>query len=114
MPREQGQLLRGVQPGFITEVTDEDEMATMAAVAIAELDELEPLYEEACTRSNWLEWKKVIDIELGNLKVAGTWELVERPSGVNVVDSKWVFQLKKNAKGEVIKWKAHLVARGFC
>ena len=76
LPREQGQLPRGVQPGFITEVTDEDETATMAAVAIAELDELEPLYEEARTRSDWPEWKKVIDVELGNLKAAGTWELV--------------------------------------
>ena len=91
MPREQGQLLRGVQPGFVTEVTDEDETATMTAVAITELDELEPLYEEARTRSGWPEWKKAIDVELGNLNAAGTWELVERLSGVNTVDSKWVF-----------------------
>lgn len=44
---------------------------------------------------------------------AGTWEVVERPDGVNVVDSKWVFRLKKDAEGRVLKWKARLVARGF-
>ena len=52
----------------------------------------------------------MIDMELQNLKSASTWEVVEGPEGVNVVDSKWVFRLKKNEKGEIIKWKARLVA----
>ena len=39
--------------------------------------------------------------------------MVKRPSSTNIVDSKWVFWLKKNAKGEIVKWKARLVARGF-
>jgi Reverse transcriptase (RNA-dependent DNA polymerase) len=30
-----------------------------------------------------------------------------------VVDLKWVFWLKKDAEGKVLKWKACLVARGF-
>ena len=112
-PSECGQLPLGVQQGFIEEVDDSKELATMVAVAIAEMDEIEPSYEKADMRSNWPEWKKVIDVELENLKMAGTWEVVERPSSVNIVDSKWVFQLKKNAKGEIVKWKARLVARGF-
>ena len=29
------------------------------------------------------------------------------------MDSKWVFCLKKDAEGKVVKWKAQLVARGF-
>jgi hypothetical protein len=74
---------------------------------------VQPSYEEARQRSDWPEWKKAIDVELQNLKEAGTWDVVERPSGVNIVDSKWVFRLKKNAEGKIVKWKAHLVARGF-
>src|ERR1700678_755548 len=112
-PRERGQLPKGVQPGFITEVIDEDETHTMAAVTIAEMDEIEPSYDEARMRSDWPQWRTAIDVELQNLKDAGTWEVVERPDGVNVVDSKWVFRLKKDAKGNIIKWKAWLVARGF-
>ena len=46
LPSECGQLPKGVQPGFITEVTDDDK-ATTAAVAIAEIDEVELSYEEA-------------------------------------------------------------------
>ena len=112
-PSEQGQLQKGVQPGFITEVTDEDEMTTLAAVAISEMDEVEPSYKEAHMRSDWPEWRKAIDVELENLKSAGTWNVVERLPDINVVDSKWVFWLKKDAKGRIIKWKAQLVARGF-
>ena len=65
----------------------------MAAVALTELDETEPSYEEARMRLDWPEWQKVIDVELENLQSAGTWEVVERPVGINIVDSKWVFRL---------------------
>ena len=85
----------------------------MAAVAIAEVDEIEPSYEEVHLRSDWPEWRRVIDVELQNLELAKTWDVVERPSGINIVDSKWVFCLKKDSEGKIIKWKAHLVARGF-
>ena len=39
--------------------------------------------------------------------------MVKRPPDANVVDSKWVFRIKKNAAGEIDKYKARLVARGF-
>ena len=112
-PMKMGQLPKGVQPGFIEEVIDDDESVAVAAVAITEIDEVQPSYEEAHQRSDWPEWKKAIDVELQNLKEAGTWDVVERLSGMNIVDSKWVFRLKKNAEEKIVKWKAHLVARGF-
>ena len=82
-----------------------DVLDVMAAVGVSglETDELEPSYDEARQRSDWPQWKKAIDVELDSLKAAGTWEVVNRPDGVNVVDSKWVFRLKKDAKGKVIK-----------
>jgi transposase InsO family protein len=81
--------------------------------AMAEADALEPTYEEAKKRSDWPMWKDAIAKELAALKAAGTWKVVERPMNRNVVDSKWVFRVKKNAGGEIEKWKARLVARGF-
>jgi hypothetical protein len=39
--------------------------------------------------------------------------VVDRPEGVNVVGSKWVFKAKKDAAGNVIRYKARLVAQGF-
>jgi hypothetical protein len=114
LPRERGQLPKGIQEGTSIENTT-DEVDDLAAVAVvdSELDAIEPSYEEACVRSDWPQWKIAIDVELRNLEAAGTWEVVERPGGVNVVDSKWVFRLKKDAEGNIVKWKARLVARGF-
>ena len=39
--------------------------------------------------------------------------MVEPPAGANIVGSKWVFQAKKDADGNVIRKKAHLIAQGF-
>ena len=87
-PSEIGQMPKGIQPGFIEKVDDDEEAATMAAMVDAELNEVEPSYKEARMRSDWPEWRKAIDVELQNLKSAGTWNIVERPSNVNIVDSK--------------------------
>ena len=40
-------------------------------------------------------------------------KLVKRPPDMNMVDSRWVFRIKKNTAGEIDKYKARLVARGF-
>ena len=81
--------------------------------ATAEADNLEPTYEEAKQRADWPKWKEAIQVELSNLKTAGTWVIVERPPDHNVVDCKWVFRIKKNSSGEIARWNARLVAKGF-
>ena len=98
LPRERGLLPKGIQEGDTAQVAiDDAETGVMAAITVvsAEEDELEPLYEQACRRSDWPQWKQAIGVELENLKAAGTWEIVERPEGVNVVDSKMGFQDEK-------------------
>jgi hypothetical protein len=42
-----------------------------------------------------------------------TWELADFPASNHVISFKWVFKLKKDEAGEVIKHKACLVACGF-
>ena len=52
-------------------------------------------------------------MELENLKANNIWELIEQPTNANIVKTKWVLCIKKNAAGEIEKYKAHLVAKGF-
>jgi hypothetical protein len=70
------------------DIVSDGDIASEMAAAMAEADMVEPTYKEAQSRSDWPEWKKVILAELNSLKAAGTWELVERPSNTNIVDSK--------------------------
>ena len=72
-----------------------------------------PTYEEALKCPDWPKWEDAISKELESLKASGTYQLVERPPGANVVGLKWVLRIKKNSAGEVEKYKARLVARGF-
>ena len=54
-----------------------------------------------------------MDKELMMLKNADTWELVKPPENVNIVGSKWVYKVKKDAAGNIVHYKAQLVAQGF-
>jgi hypothetical protein len=42
-----------------------------------------------------------------------TWELVPLPASHRPISLKWVYKLKKDELGAVIKHKARLVVRGF-
>ena len=51
--------------------------------------------------------------EFQALQRNNTWHLVPLVSGVNIIDSKWVFKVKKHADGSIERYKARLVAKGF-
>jgi hypothetical protein len=89
-----------------------EEYAMAAEISEAEVLELRSL-REAKQHPDWPLWEKVIQEELKVLHNAGTWELTDAPIGGNMVGSKWVFQAKKDAAGNVIQYKARLVAQGF-
>ena len=42
-----------------------------------------------------------------------TWELVDLPQGHKPIGLKWVFKVKHDEYGNVVKHKAHLVAKGY-
>ena len=58
-------------------------------------------------------WKATKAEEIASLEGRGTWETVPCPKGTNIVSCKWVYRVKYGANGEVTRYKAHLVARGF-
>lgn len=57
-------------------------------------------------------WLQAMKKEYDSLVKNNVFTLVDRPDNTNIVSSKWVFKLKKNANGET-RHKARLVARGF-
>ncbi|KMQ86283.1 retrovirus-related pol polyprotein from transposon tnt 1-94 [Lasius niger] len=70
-------------------------------------------YHEAMTCPDANLWKEAIREELQAHKKNGTWRLVAESEGNNIIDSKWVFRVKKNPSGKIDRYKARLCARGF-
>ncbi|KAL0345417.1 UNVERIFIED_CONTAM: Retrovirus-related Pol polyprotein from transposon TNT 1-94 [Sesamum radiatum] len=54
-----------------------------------------------------------MDIEMKALENNKTWELVNLPSGKEVIGLKWIYKLKFKPDGSIQKHKARLVARGY-
>jgi len=78
------------------------------------LDSDEPdSYAEAVNSVMLLEWNIAIAEDLKSITDNGTWEIVDLPRGPTPVKCRWVFRVKRGAEGEVIRYKAHLVAKGF-
>lgn len=51
--------------------------------------------------------------EIKSIEDNDTWSLVKLPKGKKAIDVKWVYKVRLNPKGEVIRHKARLVAKGF-
>jgi len=58
-------------------------------------------------------WQEAINSEITSILKNRTWDVVDRPSNRKPITAKWLFKLKKNARGEINKRKARIVARGF-
>jgi len=52
-------------------------------------------------------------LEMDAVKTNRTWELADLPRGHRAITLKWVFKLKRDEAGAIVKHKARLVARGF-
>jgi hypothetical protein len=50
--------------------------------------------------------------ELNQFTKIDVWNLVQKPKGVHVIVTKWIFRSKLNEKGEIVRNKARLVAQG--
>ncbi|CAI6002189.1 unnamed protein product [Closterium sp. NIES-65] len=57
--------------------------------------------------------KAAMEEEIRSLINMGTWELVERPPGVNVMKNRWVLTTKYHVDDIVEREKARLVVKGF-
>ncbi|GKB43060.1 retrovirus-related pol polyprotein from transposon TNT 1-94 [Tanacetum coccineum] len=67
-------------------------------------------YKEALTHSCWIE---AMQEELNEFERLEVWELVPPPDKVMVITLKWIYKVKLDELGGILKNKARLVARGY-
>ena len=60
-----------------------------------------------------MKWRKTMDAEIEAIERSDTWELTNLPTEAKKVGVKWVYKTKFNENGEVDKYKAQLVAKGY-
>nr|GFB63927.1 hypothetical protein [Tanacetum cinerariifolium] len=71
---------------------------------------LSTTYKEALTQSCWIE---AMQEELNEFERLEVWELVPRPDQVMVITLKWIYKVKLDELGGILKNKARLVTRGY-
>lgn len=58
-------------------------------------------------------WKEAMDSEYHAVMKNKTWHLVPPSRGLNVIDCKWVYKIKRKTDGSLDRYKVRLVAKGF-
>nr|GFB64457.1 retrovirus-related Pol polyprotein from transposon TNT 1-94 [Tanacetum cinerariifolium] len=67
-------------------------------------------YKEALTQACWIE---AMQEELNEFERLEVWELVPRPDKVMVITLKWIYKVKLDELGGILKNKARLVTHGY-
>ncbi|GJT38837.1 retrovirus-related pol polyprotein from transposon TNT 1-94 [Tanacetum coccineum] len=67
-------------------------------------------YKDALTQSFWIE---AMQEELNEFECLRVWELIPRPNKVMVITLKWIYKVKLEELGGILKNKARLVAHGY-
>lgn len=70
-------------------------------------------YEEAIKCEEASHWIEAMDNEMSSHEKNNTWILVDRPNNANIVKSKWIYKLKKNSDGSIMRYKSRLVAKSY-
>ena len=74
---------------------------------INNINDDEPLLlKKAITSPHWFKWLETMLSELNFHKENGTWNLVNASSDHKVLTEWWIFKLKKNCLGNILKYKA--------
>jgi hypothetical protein len=69
-------------------------------------------YREARQSDQWSYWEQAMNEEKNSLDAHETMEYVERPWGKKVIPVHWIYSAKVDKFGNVLRFKARLVAQG--
>ncbi|RVW35834.1 Retrovirus-related Pol polyprotein from transposon TNT 1-94 [Vitis vinifera] len=70
-------------------------------------------FSQAMESDDSSKWMEAMNEELKSMAHNGVWDLIELPNNCKPVGCKWVFKTKRDAKGNIERFKAKLVAKGF-
>ncbi|KDR75264.1 hypothetical protein GALMADRAFT_24757, partial [Galerina marginata CBS 339.88] len=110
-PRNEGTSQDEIDEEIIANLAS-NELGFVASLNNAN-DDLPQSINEAKASPEWEHWEKAINEEYSLLEGMETWELDDLPPERKAIGCRWVFLRKYNENGEIIRYKARLVAQGF-
>ena len=75
-------------------------------VAAEEPRSVDEALKESC-------WREAMQAEMQAIEANRTWEVSELPTTHKAIGLKWVFKIKKDPEGKIVKHKARLVVKGY-
>ena len=103
--RRMNDLVGGGEPPGLA-ARELEEVAELHAISVDESNTFTEAERNPC-------WLKAMQEEMTSITENQTWSLEDMLPGHRAIGLKWVFKLKRNEKGEVVKHKARLVAKGY-
>jgi len=92
-------------------LSEEEEGEEATAYMVQNVINDDPVqFEEAIKHE---KWRKAMDSEMQSIEKNHTWELTDLPVGARTIGVKWIYKTKLNEMGEVDKYKARLVVKGY-
>jgi hypothetical protein len=70
-------------------------------------------FEEAMRSAHSSKWLEAMKDEMRSMSNNRVWDLEEIPKGAKIVGCKWVYMTKCDSKGNIERFKARFVAKGF-
>ncbi len=69
-------------------------------------------YQEAKRSDQWEFWEQAMNEDKNSLDAHDCFSYVDRPHGKKVIPVHWIYSVKVDEYGNVIRYKARLVAQG--
>ncbi|GAA0166462.1 hypothetical protein LIER_21610 [Lithospermum erythrorhizon] len=80
-------------------------------VNLVQLEEEDPVQFETAVRSK--KWRNAMDMEINSIVKNNTWTFTTLPQKGKKIGVKWIYKIKRDENGSIVKHKARLVAKGY-
>jgi hypothetical protein len=96
-------------PDASSDIDSDDENTEPEVLNLVAAEEPSSVEEALATPA----WKKAMEEEMSCIMDNKTWTLSSLPARQRAIGLKWVFKLKKDPDGNIVKYKARLVVKGY-
>ena len=90
-----------------------DNSENVSFVGCSSCEEVPDSLEEVKKSQSEDEWLEAMTKECNSSVYNKTWQICELPAHKKSLGGRWIFALKKDENGEIVKYKARYVAKGF-